>query len=91
MIKGYDKHSFIKTRLWWMLAVEQASFQSSVLKPVLNGYELRVDTVLSLKNEVYAVDASDIAVQDVEIEEEADVIVSEWMGYMLLYELEIGG
>ncbi|KAH0943330.1 hypothetical protein HID58_002967 [Brassica napus] len=31
--------------LWWMLAVEQASFQSSVLKPV------------------YAVDASDIAVQ----------------------------
>ncbi|CAN7111992.1 unnamed protein product [Brassica rapa subsp. narinosa] len=49
---------------------------------------------------VYAVDASDIAVQaeevlkanglsdkDVEIEEEADVIVSEWMGYMLLYEV----
>ncbi|KAH0904133.1 hypothetical protein HID58_043636, partial [Brassica napus] len=49
---------------------------------------------------VYAVDASDIAVhaeevlkanglsdKDVEIEEEADVIVSEWMGYMLLYEL----
>ncbi|KAF3598996.1 hypothetical protein F2Q69_00037822 [Brassica cretica] len=53
MIKGYEKHSFIKTRLWWMLAVEQASFQSSVLKPVLNGYELRVDTVLSLKNEVF--------------------------------------
>ncbi|CDY33443.1 BnaC01g32820D [Brassica napus] len=49
---------------------------------------------------VYAVDASDIAVhaeevlkanglsdKDVEIEEEADVIVSEWMGYMLLYEV----
>ncbi|CAF2153894.1 unnamed protein product [Brassica napus] len=59
---------------------------------------------------VYAVDASDIAVQaeevlkanglsdkvivlhgrDVEIEEEADVIVSEWMGYMLLYESMLG-
>ncbi|KAH9707382.1 putative protein arginine N-methyltransferase 6 [Citrus sinensis] len=58
---------------------------------------------------VYAVDASDIAVQanevvkannltdkvivlhgrveDVEIDEEVDVIISEWMGYMLLYEL----
>ncbi|CAM6105310.1 unnamed protein product [Calypogeia fissa] len=57
---------------------------------------------------VYAVDASDIAVQaqqvvkangladiitvlvgrveEVEIDEEVDVIVSEWMGYMLLYE-----
>ncbi|GAY46970.1 hypothetical protein CUMW_101030 [Citrus unshiu] len=57
---------------------------------------------------VYAVDASDIAVQanevvkannltdkvivlhgrveDVEIDEEVDVIISEWMGYMLLYE-----
>nr|GMC56222.1 probable protein arginine N-methyltransferase 6 [Ipomoea batatas]GMD16537.1 probable protein arginine N-methyltransferase 6 [Ipomoea batatas]GME09709.1 probable protein arginine N-methyltransferase 6 [Ipomoea batatas] len=61
---------------------------------------------------VYAVDASDIAVQanevvkannlsdtiivlhgrveDVEIEEEVDVIVSEWMGYMLLYESMLG-
>nr|VDC77052.1 unnamed protein product [Brassica rapa] len=53
--------------------------------------------ILKEKKIVYAVDASDIAVQaeevlkanglsdkDVEIEEEADVIVSEWMGYMLL-------
>ncbi|CAN1254902.1 Probable protein arginine N-methyltransferase 6 [Linum perenne] len=61
---------------------------------------------------VYAVDASDIAVQarevvkanhlsdritvlhgrveDVEINEEVDVIVSEWMGYMLLYESMLG-
>ncbi|XP_022725925.1 probable protein arginine N-methyltransferase 6 isoform X3 [Durio zibethinus] len=39
---------------------------------------------------VYAVDASDIAVQDVEIEEEVDVIISEWMGYMLLYESMLG-
>ncbi|CAA0811558.1 Probable protein arginine N-methyltransferase 6 [Striga hermonthica] len=61
---------------------------------------------------VYAVDASDIAVQanevikannlsetiivlhgrveDVEIEEKVDVIVSEWMGYMLLYESMLG-
>ncbi|CAL1374926.1 unnamed protein product [Linum trigynum] len=61
---------------------------------------------------VYAVDASDIAVQanevvkannlsdriivlhgrveDVEIDEEVDVIVSEWMGYMLLYESMLG-
>ncbi|KAK4479688.1 hypothetical protein RD792_015217 [Penstemon davidsonii] len=58
---------------------------------------------------VYAVDASDIAIQanevvkannlsdtiivlhgrveDVEIDDKVDVIVSEWMGYMLLYEL----
>ncbi|KAL6568799.1 putative protein arginine N-methyltransferase 6 [Orobanche hederae] len=54
---------------------------------------------------VYAVDASDIAVQvevvivvhcilmslkDVEIEDEVDIIVSEWMGYMLLYESMLG-
>ena len=35
-------------RLWWTLAVEQASFQSSVLKLVLNGYELCVGTTLLL-------------------------------------------
>lgn len=61
---------------------------------------------------VYAVDASEIAIQanevvkannlsdtvivlhgrveDVEIEEEVDVIISEWMGYMLLYESMLG-
>ncbi|KAL2545697.1 putative protein arginine N-methyltransferase 6 [Forsythia ovata] len=61
---------------------------------------------------VYAVDASNIAVQanevvkannlsdtvvvlhgrveDIEIDEEVDVIVSEWMGYMLLYESMLG-
>ncbi|GAB2215344.1 hypothetical protein Droror1_Dr00019727 [Drosera rotundifolia] len=61
---------------------------------------------------VYAVDASDIAVQanevvkannlsdkvivlhgrveDVEIDEKVDVIISEWMGYMLLYESMLG-
>ncbi|MCD9640440.1 putative protein arginine N-methyltransferase 6 [Datura stramonium] len=61
---------------------------------------------------VYAVEASDIAVQankivkannlsdkvivlhgrveDVEIDEEVDVIVSEWMGYILLYESMLG-
>uniref|UniRef100_A0A803MNR1 Uncharacterized protein n=1 Tax=Chenopodium quinoa TaxID=63459 RepID=A0A803MNR1_CHEQI len=39
---------------------------------------------------VYAVDASDIAVQDVEIDEEVDIIISEWMGYMLLYESMLG-
>lgn len=61
---------------------------------------------------VYAVDASNIAVQanevikannlsdtvivlhgrveDVEIDEKVDVIVSEWMGYMLLYESMLG-
>ncbi|CAA2963424.1 probable arginine N-methyltransferase 6 [Olea europaea subsp. europaea] len=61
---------------------------------------------------VYAVDASNIAVQanevvkannlsdrvivlhgrveDVEIDDEVDVIVSEWMGYMLLYESMLG-
>uniref|UniRef100_A0A2P2JY21 Protein arginine N-methyltransferase domain-containing protein n=1 Tax=Rhizophora mucronata TaxID=61149 RepID=A0A2P2JY21_RHIMU len=61
---------------------------------------------------VYAVDASDIAVQanevvkannlsdkvivlhgrveDVEIDEGVDVIISEWMGYMLLYESMLG-
>ncbi|KAK9001265.1 hypothetical protein V6N11_083053 [Hibiscus sabdariffa] len=61
---------------------------------------------------VYAVDASDIALQakevvkannlaekvivlhgrveDVEIDEEVDVIISEWMGYMLLYESMLG-
>ena len=27
--------------------------------------------------------------QDVEIDEEVDVIISEWMGYMLLYEVLI--
>lgn len=27
--------------------------------------------------------------QDVEIDEEVDVIISEWMGYMLLYEVHI--
>jgi len=27
--------------------------------------------------------------QDVEIDEEVDVIISEWMGYMLLYEVSI--
>ncbi|WVZ11513.1 hypothetical protein V8G54_016043 [Vigna mungo] len=61
---------------------------------------------------VYAIDASDIALQanevvkannlsdvvvvlhgrveDVEIDEEVDVIISEWMGYMLLYESMLG-
>ena len=33
-------------RLWWTLAVEQASFQSSVPKRVLNGYDLCGDTTL---------------------------------------------
>jgi hypothetical protein len=28
-----------------------------------------------------------ILMQDVEIEEKVDVIISEWMGYMLLYEV----
>ncbi|KAK4263452.1 hypothetical protein QN277_028853 [Acacia crassicarpa] len=61
---------------------------------------------------VYAIDASDIALQanevvkannlshivtvlhgrveDVEIDEKVDVIISEWMGYMLLYESMLG-
>ncbi|ONM05595.1 putative protein arginine N-methyltransferase 6 [Zea mays] len=61
---------------------------------------------------VYAVDASDIAfqameivrenelsdkvvvlhgrIEDVDIEEKVDVIISEWMGYMLLYESMLG-
>ncbi|KAL0409099.1 UNVERIFIED_CONTAM: putative protein arginine N-methyltransferase 6 [Sesamum radiatum] len=61
---------------------------------------------------VYAIDASDIAIQanevvkannlsdkiivlhgrveDVEIDDKVDVIVSEWMGYMLLYESMLG-
>ncbi|KAI3744095.1 hypothetical protein L1987_57170 [Smallanthus sonchifolius] len=39
---------------------------------------------------VYAVDASEIALQDVQIDEEVDVIISEWMGYMLLYESMLG-
>ncbi|KAK7308346.1 hypothetical protein VNO77_41948 [Canavalia gladiata] len=61
---------------------------------------------------VYAIDASDIALQanevvkannlsevvvvlhgrveDVEIDEQVDVIISEWMGYMLLYESMLG-
>jgi len=28
-------------------------------------------------------------VQDVDLEEKVDVIISEWMGYMLLYEVSI--
>ncbi|KAM3408772.1 hypothetical protein ACQJBY_001689 [Aegilops geniculata] len=65
-----------------------------------------------ISGKVYAVDASDIALQameivrenelsdkvivlhgrieDVEIEEKVDVIISEWMGYMLLYESMLG-
>ncbi|KAF5761799.1 putative methyltransferase [Helianthus annuus] len=39
---------------------------------------------------VYAVDASEIAMQDVQINGMVDVIVSEWMGYMLLYESMLG-
>ncbi|ONM05598.1 putative protein arginine N-methyltransferase 6 [Zea mays] len=65
-----------------------------------------------LCSQVYAVDASDIAfqameivrenelsdkvvvlhgrIEDVDIEEKVDVIISEWMGYMLLYESMLG-
>lgn len=32
-------------------------------------------------------DCYNIQMQDVEIEEKVDVIISEWMGYMLLYEV----
>jgi protein arginine N-methyltransferase 6 len=31
----------------------------------------------------------ELAVQDVDLEEKVDVIISEWMGYMLLYEVSI--
>lgn len=69
---------------------------------------LSIFCALAGARKVYAVDASDIAVQatevvkannlsdkvtvlhgrveEVEIDEEVDVIISEWMGYMLLYE-----
>ncbi|XP_077246683.1 protein arginine methyltransferase 6 isoform X2 [Tasmannia lanceolata] len=69
---------------------------------------LSIFCALAGAKRVYAVDASEIAVQanevvkannlsdkvivllgrveDVEIEEEVDIIISEWMGYMLLYE-----
>ncbi|GLJ34684.1 hypothetical protein SUGI_0697540 [Cryptomeria japonica] len=69
---------------------------------------LSIFCALAGAKKVYAVDASDIAVQaaevvkannlsdrvivlhgrveEVNIEEEVDVIISEWMGYMLLYE-----
>lgn len=30
-----------------------------------------------------------VSIQDVQIDEEVDVIVSEWMGYMLLYEVTV--
>lgn len=30
-----------------------------------------------------------IVLQDVDIDEEVDVIISEWMGYMLLYEVDV--
>ena len=33
--------------------------------------------------------AVELAVQDVDLEEKVDVIISEWMGYMLLYEVYI--
>ncbi|XP_027366248.1 probable protein arginine N-methyltransferase 6 isoform X2 [Abrus precatorius] len=39
---------------------------------------------------VYAVEASSIALQDAEIKEKVDVIISEWMGYMLVYESMLG-
>ncbi|XP_058097813.1 probable protein arginine N-methyltransferase 6 isoform X2 [Magnolia sinica] len=73
---------------------------------------LSIFCALAGAKRVYAVDASDIAVQanevvkannlsdkvivlhgrveDVDIEEEVDVIISEWMGYMLLYESMLG-
>ncbi|XP_010279485.1 PREDICTED: probable protein arginine N-methyltransferase 6 isoform X2 [Nelumbo nucifera] len=51
---------------------------------------LSIFCALAGAKRVYAVDASEIAVQDVEIEEEVDVIISEWMGYMLLYESMLG-
>lgn len=73
---------------------------------------LSIFCALAGAKRVYAVDASDIAVQanevvkannlsetvivlhgrveDVEIDEEVDVIISEWMGYMLLYESMLG-
>ncbi|KAK9115498.1 hypothetical protein Sjap_014445 [Stephania japonica] len=73
---------------------------------------LSIFCALAGAKRVYAIDASEIAVQanevvkannlsdkvivllgrveDVEIEEEVDVIISEWMGYMLLYESMLG-
>uniref|UniRef100_A0A1D1Y5I0 Protein arginine N-methyltransferase domain-containing protein n=1 Tax=Anthurium amnicola TaxID=1678845 RepID=A0A1D1Y5I0_9ARAE len=73
---------------------------------------LSIFCALAGAKRVYAVDASEIAVQanevvkannlsdkvivlhgrieDVNIEEEVDVIISEWMGYMLLYESMLG-
>ncbi|PIA35395.1 hypothetical protein AQUCO_03500047v1 [Aquilegia coerulea] len=51
---------------------------------------LSIFCALAGAKRVYAVDASEIAIQDVEIEEEVDVIISEWMGYMLLYESMLG-
>ncbi|XP_057961628.1 probable protein arginine N-methyltransferase 6 [Malania oleifera] len=73
---------------------------------------LSIFCALAGAKRVYAVDASDIAVQakevvkanklsdavivlhgrveDIDIDEEVDVIISEWMGYMLLYESMLG-
>ncbi|KAI3986353.1 hypothetical protein MKX01_002198 [Papaver californicum] len=73
---------------------------------------LSIFCALAGAKRVYAIDASEIAIQanevvkannlshkvivlhgrveDVEITEEVDVIISEWMGYMLLYESMLG-
>ncbi|KAG2246800.1 hypothetical protein Bca52824_086428 [Brassica carinata] len=123
MIKGYDKHSFIKTSISEQLGEQKSPETPKSPLPCTDfdaayfhsyAHQVVVDVgcgtgILSIfcaqagAKRVYAVDASDIAVhrkanglsdkvivlhgRDVEIEEEADVIVSEWMGYMLLYEV----
>lgn len=48
-------------------------------------------TSISLNNKVFCLPALTLfwLLQDVEINEKVDVIVSEWMGYMLLYEVII--
>lgn len=62
---------------WGMLTVASALFFYSV-------HQLSQASLCFPCNLVWC-----ILLQDVDIDEEVDIIISEWMGYMLLYEVNV--
>ncbi|KAK1359092.1 hypothetical protein POM88_043566 [Heracleum sosnowskyi] len=71
-------------------AERKADGDRNRVKPTACAYIINANEVVKANNVCETIIVLHGRVEDVEINEEVDVLISEWMGYMLLYESMLG-